>query len=74
MTIIVAIGMFIVHEVAHLAMRWNLLPKQNTPSAFCREAGYYIERALFQGSVNVIVNYNNSEIWNENSEVKCRLI
>ena len=73
MTIIVAIGMFIVHEFAHLAMRWTLLPRQNTPAQLSREAGHFIECALFRGSVNVII-YFNSEIWNENSQVKCKFI
>lgn len=74
MTIVVAIGMFIVHEFAHLAMRWTLLPRQNTPAKFYREAGYFIECALFDGSVNVIVNLGNSEIWNDNTQVKCKFI
>lgn len=37
-------------------MRWNLLPKQNTPEIYDGEAGNYLERKLFNYTISAIID------------------
>ena len=72
-TIVVALGLTLVHECAHLMMRWTLLPFQHTPANFDFEAGEYIEKQLFRGLVSVIAEMDkDSKEWDgPNVPIKC---
>ena len=63
--------MFIVHECAHLAMQYTLLPKQNTPAVFFGDAGYFAEHKLFDGQVCSIIG---SKIWDDQAPVNSKIM
>lgn len=54
----------IIHEVAHLLLRWNGVMK--SPAKFGHEVGHFTENKLFNGITRAIIIPNGP--WNENSE------
>lgn len=72
----VSLGLTLVHECAHLMMRWTLLPFQQTPAIFDFEAGEYIEKQLFDGLVSVIAEMDkDSNEWDgPNVPIKCEFL
>jgi hypothetical protein len=65
-TICVFIGIYIVHEVAHLVISWQGLNK--TPLEFEQEAGNFLESCMFRGGLaRVIYSTAVSETWSSDT-------
>ncbi|CAF1101743.1 unnamed protein product [Brachionus calyciflorus] len=60
--IIVLIGIFLVHEFAHLLYRWN----GNLYTPDNKHAGLQLEKFIFDGHIRVIISPKSQ--WNENSK------
>ncbi|CAF1033166.1 unnamed protein product, partial [Brachionus calyciflorus] len=63
-TIIVYISILILHEMAHLVLRWN--GQRNSPRRIV-EAGNYLESIIFGGVIRIQVTHIKP--WNEKSQI-----
>ncbi|CAF1054350.1 unnamed protein product [Brachionus calyciflorus] len=63
-TIIVYISILILHEMAHLVLRWN--GQRNSPKRIV-EAGEYLENLIFGGLIRIQVTHIKP--WDEKSQI-----
>lgn len=67
-SIIVFQAILILHQLAHLLLRWD--GKLETPSHFLnREAGCYFEERLFDGYIFIGIAAPEKTGWNENIKI-----
>lgn len=62
--IIVFVSLVILHELAHLLLRWKGV--QHSPTVQISEAGNLFEKCSFVGQVLLLVD---SDTWNENAKI-----